>query len=371
MEMKNAYIFQRVLIVGVIVFAMVACSDDFSAPDSPTGNPISSVAALNDNFNILTAVLNKTGQFNALNNNNSGAFTVFAPSDAAFFTYFKAAVPGNTFASETDVLGFVNSMTTVTTPSISTLNSILTYHLLSSKITSDLLIGNQVFATLNGARLSISKGSSIVLNANSPSNGATVTALDAIASNGVIHTIDRVMVAVSSANVLTPFGLTVSYTTSPATVGGGTTVGTASNYELMAVAIRRAGLAPTLIPNSSPLPDFTIFSPTDAAFQTYLAIPVGMATEGNAQTAINALDPTALASILKYHIVAGRILSTDLTDGQQVNTLLESNNFTVGISGSTITLKDKNAGTDPVVTLANVLTNSGIVHQINGVLKSN
>ena len=373
MKMKNIHTLRKVFMVSAFALVLGSCKDDFTAPAPPSGSSLFTVASTNDNFNILTAVLNKTGQKAQLDNNNTGIITIFAPDDVAFTTYFKNTYPAAALVTEADVIGFVNGLTTTSTPPIATVNTLIIYHMISSKLTSALITGNQVFATLNGARLSISKGTTVTLNSNNATTGATVYAFDALASNGVIHTIDRVMNIVTNpipANVLsTPFlGLTVSYATNPPTIGGGTTVGTANNYELMAVAIRKAGLAPTLVPNISPLPDFTIFSPSDAAWQTYL----GVATEAAAQTAINALDPTALSNFLKYHIVSGRILTTDLTNGQPVNTLLDGNSFTIGISGSTVTLVDKNAASvDPKITGANNLTNSGIVHLIDAVLKAN
>lgn len=376
--MKNINTLRKILVISTCALVLSNCSDDFTAPDSPEGTPISAVVAASDNFNILNASLNKTGQVSSLNNNNSGFTTVFAPDDAAFYTYFKAAVAGNTFATEADVLAFVNGMTTTTVPSIATLNSVLTYHMVSSKITSDLITGNQVFATLNGARLSISKGSTVVLNANVAVNGATITAVDAVASNGVIHTIDRVMTAISSTStVLTPFGVTVSYTTNPPTIGGGSETGgntTGTDYNILAYALRVSGLVPTILPNATPLPDYTIFAPTDDAFRAYLgdATPVSIVKENAAIQALKALTTAALADILKYHVVSGRKLSTDFTTGQQLATLLPNKPITVNINGTTYTLADANAGViDPTITSANILTNSGIVHRINGVLRSN
>ena len=377
--MKNINTLRKILVIGTCALMLSNCSDDFTAPDSPEGTPISALAAASDNFNILTAALNKTGQVNSLNNNNSGFTTIFAPDDAAFYTYFKAAVAGNTFATEVDVLAFVNAMTTTTSPSIATLNSILTYHMVSSKITSDLITGNQVFSTLNGARLSISKGSTVVLNANVAVNGATITAVDVIASNGVIHTIDRVMTAISSTStVLTPFGVTVSYATNPPTIGGGSETGgntTGSDYNILAYALRVSGLVPTILPNITPLPDYTIFAPTDDAFRAYLlgdATAVTAAKENAAIQVLKALSTTAVADILNYHVVSGRKLSTDFTAGQQLTTLLPNKTITVNITGTVYTLADANAGViDPTIISANILTNSGIVHRINGVLRSN
>lgn len=375
--MKNIKTLRKILVISTMVLMLSNCSDDFTAPDSPEGSTIATLAAASDNFNIITAALNKTGQVNSLNNNNSGFTTVFAPDDAAFFTYFKSVVAGNSFATEADVLTFVNAMSTTTSPSIGTLNSVLTYHMVSSKITSDLITGNQVFATLNGARLSISKGATVVLNANNTANGATVTAVDALASNGVIHTIDRVMAAVSSATVLTPFGVTVSYATNPPTIGGGSETGgnaTGSDYNILAYSLRVSGLVPVLLPNVTPLPDFTIFAPTDDAFRAYLGdvTPASAAGENAAIQTIKALPTATLADILKYHVISGRLLSTDLSNGQQLTTLLTSGVLTININGTVFTLADANTAiADPTITSANILTNSGIVHRINGVLRSN
>ena len=362
--------------MGAVTFVLGSCSDDFTAPDSPSGTTIATAVAASDNFNILTAALTKTGQVNSLNNNNSGPFTLFAPDDAAFITYFKTF--NAALVTEADVLTFVNGLTTTSTPTISTLNSALTYHMVSSKVTSDLITGNQVFATLNGARLSISKGTTVVLNANVAVNGATVTAVDAQASNGVIHTIDRVLTAVSTATVLTPFGVTIAYTTNPPTIGGGSETGgnaTGTDYNILAYALRVSGLVPTILPNATPLPDFTIFASTDDAFRAYLGdvtTPATAVTENAAIQKLKAMSTTAVADILKYHIVSGRLLSTDLTNGQQLTTLLADKKITVNINGSTYTLTDANTGViDPTITSANILTNSGIDHRINGVLRSN
>jgi uncharacterized surface protein with fasciclin (FAS1) repeats len=141
-----------------------------------------------------------------------------------------------------------------------------------------------------------------------------------------------------------------------------------TNYNLLSMAIARAELATVIIPIAQPFPDFTVFAPNDAAFLSYL----GVADETAARTAINGLTPSALADIIKYHVVAGRVLSSDLSNGQVVTTLLTGGTFTVNISGSVITLVDKNANSaDATVENANNLTNAGVLHQINAVLRSN
>ena len=325
---------------------------------------------------------------------------MFAPSDDAFITYFKSlpstvilppGSPAPTSYDEASVITLINGLQ-VSYPSptpplatgtayltIGSLISQLNYHILGSKVTSSQLTGNQVFTVQNSGRLSISKvGADVLLNANSPINGAKVTAVDIAGSNGVVHTIDRVMLPPSSASALAFLGFTssatvspVSYATNPPTVNGGTTSdANTANFNLLAAAIRKTGLALILFPNASPMPDFTVFAPNDAAFIAYL----GVANEAAGSTKINSLNETevaALANVLKYHVIIGRIVSTDLTNGQEVLTLSGST-FVVSINGNVISLMDKNTSVaDPTVIVANNLTSAGVVHSINSVLRLN
>lgn len=394
--------------IGFLAFILLVagCAEDFKEVPLPTGNTIAQVAAGSNDFNILVAALTKTGLVSSFANNNSGTFTVFAPTDAAFVAYFNSL--GGSFATldEAGVISWINStLSPTTSPSIGTLTSVLLYHVVTSEIPSSKVTGAQGFVTLSGtARLSVSKvGSNVVLNANravqnSAGNGAQSVTLDIDASNGVIHSIDRVLIPVANANIwiASLLNFSVNYGVSPpaVTVYGtilrrvppvapSTTPGpinltdaaalapvdaVGTNYNLLSMAIARAELATVIIPIAQPFPDFTVFAPNDAAFLSYL----GVADETAARTAINGLTPSALADIIKYHVVAGRVLSSDLSNGQVVTTLLTGGTFTVNISGSVITLVDKNANSaDATVQNANNLTNAGVLHQINAVLRSN
>jgi uncharacterized surface protein with fasciclin (FAS1) repeats len=396
----------------VLIMLMTGCVEEFKQVPAPTGSTIAQIANGNTDFNILTAALTKTGLATTLGNNNSGSFTVFAPTDEAFVTYFQSVSIPSATADEIAILGWINStLSPTTTPSISTLAGILAYHVISSEIPSSKVTGAQSFVTIGGtARLSVSKvGADVVLNANragnAAANGAQSLTLDIDASNGVIHSINKVLIPVSVANIwagTSPAtgaavnypGFTVNYAVSPPAISvfgtvmprkpapdgtinvANAAVGTVNDYNLLSAAIARAELAPTIITIATPFPDFTLFAPTDAAFQSFLATLPNSGTpvtsEATARDFINTLSPTALADILKYHVVSGRVVSTDLSNGQVVTTALAGGTFTVNIAGSTITLADKNTGiADPTVTSANNLTNAGVLHQINGVLRSN
>ena len=97
---------------------------------------------------------------------------------------------------------------------------------------------------------------------------------------------------------------------------------------------------------------FTVFAPTDAAFA---ALPAGT-------VAALLEDPTgALADILLYHVVAGKAMSSDLSDGQMISTL----------NGDKITVKlrDGKAYIDKaMVTVADIKADNGVVHVIDAVI---
>ena len=121
------------------------------------------------------------------------------------------------------------------------------------------------------------------------------------------------------------------------------------NLTVLATALRLTGLDATLAEGGP----FTVFAPTDAAFA---ALPAGT---------LDALiaNPAQLADVLRYHVVSGDVLSTDLTNGQRVNTLLASGTpLTVGVTGSGVTINTAS------VVAADVPAVNGVVHVIDAVL---
>ena len=99
---------------------------------------------------------------------SDGPFTIFAPTDEAF-----AALPAGT------VEGLLED--------IPTLTAILTYHVVPGKVMSGDLSDGMMAATVNGADVTIGTMGGVKVD------GATVIAADIVASNGVIHVIDQVI----------------------------------------------------------------------------------------------------------------------------------------------------------------------------------
>jgi uncharacterized surface protein with fasciclin (FAS1) repeats len=127
-------------------------------------------------FNTLAKALTAAGLIETLQ--GGGPFTVFAPTDDAF-----AKLPAETL---TDLLKPENKQK---------LADILTYHVVSGRVTaadvSELTEAN----TINGQKILINATSGVKIN------DATVTTADIEASNGVIHIIDSVLLPPAAATV--------------------------------------------------------------------------------------------------------------------------------------------------------------------------
>lgn len=151
-----------ILAAGVAVAAACAPMMD-KEPD------IVDVAASNGNFNTLVTAVTAAGLMDTLK--GDGPFTVFAPTDAAF-----AALPEGTVE------------TLLMPENIDQLAAILTYHVVPGAVTSDQLAGQRLsVATVNGEEVHIDGTDGVTVE------NATVTTADIIASNGVIHAIDSVL----------------------------------------------------------------------------------------------------------------------------------------------------------------------------------
>ena len=120
-------------------------------------------------FETLAAALTAAGLVDTLK--GDGPFTVFAPTDAAF-----AALPAGTVEN------------LLKPENIDQLKAVLTYHVVAGKVTAADVVNLTEANTVQGAPISIAVEGGIV-----KINQASVTTADVMASNGVIHVIDAVI----------------------------------------------------------------------------------------------------------------------------------------------------------------------------------
>ena len=158
-------------------------------------------------------------------------------------------------------------------------------------------------------------------------NNARVVTTDILTTNGVIHVIDTVIV--------------------PADKDIVDTAAANPNFKTLVAAVQAAGLVDTL-KGAGP---FTIFAPTDAAFNK-----LGKAT-------IDALlaDPAKLKSILLYHAVSGKVYSGDVVKLSSAKT----------VNGAEVTITVKNGQVyinNARVVTTDILTTNGVIHVIDTVI---
>ncbi|MGA1556353.1 MAG: fasciclin domain-containing protein [Ilumatobacteraceae bacterium] len=153
--------------------ALTACGDDGNdATSAAEPGTIVEVAAATDGFSTRGAAVAAAGLVDTLS--SDGPFTVFAPTDDAFAAALEAlGITADELLADTE-----------------TLTSILTYHVVAGEVPSSdvVTLDGQSVATVNGAEVLVTVDGDMVMV-----DGATVTAVDVEASNGVIHVIDAVL----------------------------------------------------------------------------------------------------------------------------------------------------------------------------------
>ncbi len=121
----------------------------------------------------------------------------------------------------------------------------------------------------------------------------------------------------------------------------------AGQFKTLTKLVTDAGLVDTL-KSEGP---FTVFAPTDAAFAKLPAALVKKITA----------DKKLLTAILTYHVVAGKVLSTDLKDGLKAKTV-QGEAITVGIHGKHVRFNKAS------LVKADIVTSNGVIHVIDTVL---
>ena len=122
----------------------------------------------------------------------------------------------------------------------------------------------------------------------------------------------------------------------------------AGNFTTLVAAVEAAGLVDTLKGDGP----FTVFAPTDAAFA---ALP-----EGTVESLLLPENKDQLVSILTYHVVAGKVMSTDLSEGLEAETV-QGQNITITLEGGA----KVNGAT---ISTADIETSNGVIHVIDAVI---
>lgn len=268
--------------------------------------PVETVAdiAIDNNFTTLVTAV-ATAELLPTVTDPFGTFTVFAPDNAAF----DAAAS----ALGTDINGLL---------ALPNLQDILLYHVLTTEVPSSAVQNGFSVPTAtatNNIKTSVFGGSVYI-------NQAEVQLVDLNADNGIVHTLNEVILPVE--------------TVVDAAIDNG--------FQTLVAAVVAGELLPAL---SDPFEQYTVFAPTDAAFNQFVA-DAGI-------TVNDLLALTTLQDVLLYHALGSEVLSTGLTAGPA--TTLEGGTVAVNLTGGVFI-------NDAEVTTPDVDVDNGVVHEINKVL---
>lgn len=271
------------------------------------------IAAGSEDFTILTAALETAGLTEALQ--GEGPFTVFAPTDAAFENLLAALS-----ISAEDLLAQPQ------------LADVLLYHVVAGLVMSGDLQNGMTAETLGGQMITVDLSEGVKINTSS------VITADIKASNGVIHVIDTVLIPE-----------TFQLASAPAALPSIVDIAVSNpDFSILVAALAQAELVEALQAEGP----FTVFAPTNAAFEALLG-DLGI-------TAEELLGQPQLADVLLYHVVSGAVLSTDLQNGMTAETL--------GGQSITVDLTDGVKINKSAVEIADIQASNGVIHVIDSVL---
>ncbi len=133
------------------------------------------------------------------------------------------------------------------------------------------------------------------------------------------------------------------------------------DHTTLVAAVKAAGLVETL-QSKGP---FTVFAPTNAAFAK---LP-----KGTVDTLLMPENLKTLQSILKYHVVSGKMSSTDIVkaikkgNGKATLKTVSGGTLTAWMKGKSVYLTDEN-GKSSKVTIADVNQSNGVIHVVDTVV---
>lgn len=329
----------RLTIFGLlaVLLAFAGCSNDITTPstssvENPENLPLPPAGegetefstakaegdivdtAINAGFNTLVDAVIAADLVGALE--AEGPLTVFAPTDDAF-SELPADLVAKLFMPEYK----------------EKLQQILTYHVVAGKVTSSDLRWYQSVETLEGSNLEILKFWRLI-----KVNDARVTLADVMATNGVIHVINKVLV---------PPGFALDEPEAPTKDIVDTAI--AGGFDTLVDAVIAAELVDTLRQDG-----LTVFAPTEEAFAQ---LPAELAA-----ALFKPENKVLLQELLAYHVIAAEVRSTDLKRWQFVQ--MFNGGYTLVTKWPSGAVKVNGS----TVTQADILTTNGVIHAINRVL---
>jgi uncharacterized surface protein with fasciclin (FAS1) repeats len=296
--------------------------DHPASPASTQAKNIVDTAKADARFSVLVEAVRAADPSIAAALSGPGPLTVFAPTNDAF-------------AALLTELGVNKAQLLENKP---LLDAVLRYHVLGAKVLkAQVGLGRQI-APLAGGIFKVDQiAADLVIN-DGRNRKSTIILTDLAASNGVIHAIDKVLLPADKNIVQTAQALAA---------------GSPSQFTFLVDAVVAANLVDTL---SGPGP-FTVFAPTDAAFDALL-IELGLTDRNQLLT-----NTELLTKVLTYHVLSGTVLKAEVPVGSAI-TSVQGDTFTVS---PTLSITDARARTANIIA-TDTLTSNGVIHVIDKVI---
>jgi len=328
-DMKKLKSLGLIFLATSLMLGFYACEDDEPINQGnsiiPPTAPSRSIAeiAIADSRTDSMAVALDVANLNPIFE-GPGAFTVFAPNNQAFV----------------DVLASDSTWNRISDINVTALTNLLYYHVLSSKVMSTDLTDDTYGVTLNTQgtaskertvlEVDITRGATL-------NNSANITVANLEATNGVIHVINEVLMPQNIVQIALDDERFTSLVTALSVFG-----------DTLTGALSGAG-------------PFTVFAPTNAAFQRLL-------DSDTTWNSVRDIPRSTLKSVLEYHVISGaNARAVTLRQNQNLTTL---NNLTLQVdlsSGAQLQTRSM-AQRNVNIIVTDVQGTNGVIHAVDEVL---
>nr|WP_309756832.1 fasciclin domain-containing protein [Flavobacterium sp.] len=342
MKIRNQILsFVAILVVALMTFS---CSTDEPKEVTPFKSIVDIAKADPTNFSILVDALKKTGLEATLT--SAGSYTVFAPTNAAFTAAGYTSAGINALTAPADNVAIAN------------LRLILQNHVVGIGTKSDDLLAAGYTRTFASVRVPSSGttsvnlnvfvntvGTDVLVNGGVANGGAKVTTANIVASNGLIHVVNGVILLPTIVNHIKANPNLSSL--------------------LSVVSSTPQALVLTTLNGATATAPITVYAPDNGAFTAATATGGYLVGKTDAQ----------VTSILRYHLENGNrtassatsFTSSTATTDVSVTTLFTPNKFTILLG--TVKIKDIVATSNGTIKVTNIQGTNGVIQVIDKVLQ--
>ena len=302
---------------------------------------VAEIALGNENFSTLVKAVQFAGIDGDLLSllSNPGSLTVFAPTNAAFDALARE-LTGNASATGESLLVPANR---------DLVRAVLRYHVLASEVFAAAIQPGRSIEPALGAgaffKIEIENGVPVIFDGRGRRSNIVATDIDA--TNGVIHVLDRVILPADRSIVQI--------------------AASAPQFSSLVAALQFASIDGDLVAALSGPGTFTVFAPTNAAFDA-LARELTHDVNATAAALLVPANRALVRAVLQYHVLGARVLRAEVPAGRPIDPLLAGTaTFTVNARGQALVITDARHR-DATIAATDVFASNGVIHVLDRVI---